>query len=53
MFKTEKSVVVADAVDDAIANKVCDWIVSFGKAWTESLANGEVEPTPSRFMLVE
>jgi len=45
IFDTEKSVVVADAVEDPIANSVV--AVSPLLAATENLANGELVPRPT------
>ena len=45
VFNTEKSVLVADAVEEPIAKSVV--LVSPLFACTESFANGEVEPIPT------
>lgn len=44
VLEMEKSVVVAEAVEEPIAKSVC--AVSPLLVWIESLAYGEVEPTP-------
>src|SRR6185437_8926715 len=44
VFDTEKSVVVAEAVEEPIANKVV--LVSPLLAWIANLLNGEVVATP-------
>ena len=44
VLETEKSVVVADAVEEAIAKSVP--LTSPSNAWTESLDHGEEVPTP-------
>jgi hypothetical protein len=52
VFETLNTVVVAVAVDDAIAKRVLLTKVSFAKTWTESLAKGDVVPTPSRLLVL-
>ena len=45
MLETEKSVVVAEAVEEPMAKSMV--LVSLLLAWTESLAKGEVDAMPT------
>lgn len=52
VFETEKSVVVADAVEDAIAKSILPCKVSVANACTESFAHGVDVPTPRRLFVL-